>query len=132
VSIRPSTRALPAVAVLLLAAALSGCDLFGPSGPGTLEASVRAEEPLGGVVLELVGEGITGFVGRGDTRAVGRTISLAEGRHRVVVVAPEASPIRFGIEVEDLGADPPSVLVVSAVDPSNRPSNARGIRIEVE
>jgi hypothetical protein len=120
------------VAAFLLAVALSGCDLFGPSGPGTLEATVRADEPLGGLVLELVGEGVTGFAGRGDTRAVGRTVSVAEGRHRVVVVASEGRTLRFGIEVEDLGADPPSVRVVSAVDPSNRPSNARGIRIEVE
>lgn len=131
-SVRRSSRARPVAAVLLLAAALSGCDLFGPSGPGTLEATVRADEPLGGLVLELVGEGITGFTPRGDTRAVGRTLSVAEGRHRVVVVAPEGSPIRFGIEVEDLGADPPSVRVVSAVDPSNRASNARGVRIQVE
>lgn len=126
-----SSRIL-AAAALALTLALGGCDLFGPSGPGTLEATVSAGEPLGGLVLELQGEGIVGFQGRGDTRVYGGPVSAAQGRHRVVLVAPDGGELRFGIEVEDLGADKPSVLVVSAVSPGNRPSNARGIEVRVD
>lgn len=120
------------LAVLLLALSVGACDLFGPSGPGTLEATVSADAPLGALVLELQGEGITGFVGRGDTRVYGRAVAPAQGRHRVILVAPEGSPLRFGIEVEDRGADKPSVLVVSAVDTENRASNAPGIQVKVD
>ena len=126
------TRAVTAFAALLLALPLAGCDLFGPSGPGTLDATVRADEPLGGLVLELEGGGIVGFQGRGETRAYGRTVSEAQGRHRLVLVAPEGATLRFGIEVEDLGAEPPSVRVVSAVGPGNVASNAPGIEVRVD
>lgn len=125
-----TARARLMALLLALPLAAAGCDLFGPSGPGTLEATVSADEPLGALVLELEGVGIVGFVGRGDTRAYGRPVS--QGRHRVVLVAPEGAAIRFGIEVEDLGADPPAVQVVSAVDPGNRASNALGIQIRVD
>ena len=119
-----------ATAALLLALPAAGCDLFGPSGPGTLEATVSADVPLGALVLELQGGGVTGFTGRGDTRVYGAP--LGQGRHRVIVVSPGGNALRFGIEVEDLGADAPQVTVVSAVDPSNRVSNAPGIQIRVD
>lgn len=125
-------RLLSVAAALLLAASTAGCDLFGPSGPGTLEATVRADEPLGALVLELEGGGVEGFEARGSVVLHGRTVSRAPDRHRVVIVAPPGDGIRFGIRVADVGAEPPSVLVVSAVDPANRPSNARGIEIVVK
>lgn len=125
-------RRLLATALVALLAGVGGCDLFGPSGPGTLEATVSAGEPLGGLVLELRGPGITGFEARGDTRVFSRSAATPDGRHRVVLVGPEGSPLRFGITVEDLGADKPTLLVVSAVGPGNRPSNARGIEVRVD
>lgn len=126
---RPTTRL---AVVLLLVLPLAGCDLFGPSGPGALEATVTVDEPLGALVLELDGGGVTGFQGRGDTRVVGSSRVGSQGRRRVVLVTPDGSPIRFAIEVDDLGADPPSVRVVSAVDLQNRPSNALGIEVRVD
>ncbi len=125
-------RLVSAAVALLLVGSASGCDLFGPSGPGTLEATVRADEPLGALVLELQGGGVEGFEARGGVILHGRTVSQAQDRHRVVLVAPAGEAFRFGIRVADLGADPPSVLVVSAVDPQNRASNARGIQIVVD
>lgn len=128
----PAPKALRLAAALVLALPLAGCDLFGPSGPGTLEATVSAEEPLGALVLELEGGGVTGFQGLGDTRVVGHSRVGSQGRQRVVLVAPDGSSIRFAMEVDDLGADPPTVRVVSAVDPGNRPSNATGIQVRVD
>jgi hypothetical protein len=125
-------RRLALVALTALVLPLAGCDLFGPSGPGTLEATVTAQEPLGGLVLELTGGRITGFEGRGQTRVYGRTVSAAQDRHRVVIVAPDGADMRFGIEVEDRGAPPPSVLVVSAVGPGNQASNATGIQVRID
>lgn len=128
----PAGAAIRLAAALLLVLPLAGCDLFGPSGPGTLEATVTADEPLGALVLELQGGGVTGFEGRGDTRVVGDSRIESQGRRRVVLVSAGGSSIRFGIEVDDLGADPPTVRVVSAVDPGNRPSNAPGIQIRID
>ena len=116
------------LAVALLAA---GCD-SGPSGPGTLSATVSSTSPLGAVVLEVVGPGVQGFEPQGSSRAFGATLSATEGRHRVVVVAPDGAPLRFGIRVEDLGADLPAITAVSAASPQNLPALAEGIEVRVE
>ena len=94
-----AARAGRVLGVLALGA-LGGCDLFGPGGPGTLEATVSAQVPLGAVVLEVTGVGITGFEDRGDTQAYGASVVEAEGRHRVVLidqghVVAEGTPEEF-------------------------------------
>lgn len=113
--------------------ALSGCDLFGPSGPGVLDATLTAERELGAVVLEVTGPSVTGFVGQGSTRAYGALVSTAEvGRHRLVLVGEDGGPMRFGIEVDDRSADPPVVTVVTAADVNNRPTVATGVTVRVD
>lgn len=121
--------ALAAAAVL----ALAGCDLFGPSGPGVLDATLTAERALGAVVLEVTGPSVTGFVGQGTTRAYGALVSTPEvGRHRLVLVGEDGGPMRFGIEVDDLALDPPVVTVITAADVNNRPTVATGVTVRVE
>lgn len=97
---------------------VSACD-SGPSGPGTLVANVDAGDALGAVTLEVVGPGVTGFEGVGTTQAYGSVISARDGRHRVVLVDPVGGTLRFGIRVQDMGAAPPSITVVSAAGTDN-------------
>ena len=120
------------VVALAAAALLSGCDLFGPSGPGVLDATLTSSSELGGVVLEITGPSVTGFEGQGDTRAFGAPVSAATGRHRLVLVQPGAGPMRFGIQVDDLGADPPAVTVVAATNVKNFPAPLSGVEVSVQ
>jgi len=120
------------VLALALALATSGCDLFGPSGPGTLEAIVESNGQLGGLVLELTGPGIDGFEGRGGVQAYGTRVSASEERHRLVLVVPGPQPLRFGIRVADLGADLPTVRVVSAVTLENQVVLPTGVEIRLD
>ena len=110
-------------ALLFLASACSD----GPSGPGTLDATVEAPTQLGGVVLELTGPGITGFVGQGDTQAYGAVVSELEGRHRVILISQGSGTLRFGVQVEDLAAELPTVQVISATTLLNQPALLTGI-----
>lgn len=118
--------------VLAAAVLLSGCDLFGPSGPGVMNATLTATSDLGAVVLEVVGPSVTGIEAQGDTRAYSAPINAAQGRYRVVLVASTAGAMRFGIEVDDLGAEPPGVVVITAADTQNLPTLATGIEVRVE
>lgn len=102
------------VAFLVLAAA--ACE---PSGPGSLTASVEGPVAAGAVVVELQGSGITGIEGAGGTRAF--SAAAQNGRHRIVVVGPEAGRLRFRVQVRDLASEPPTGRVVEAVDGQNRP-----------
>jgi len=120
------------VLALGLVALTSGCDLFGPSGPGTLEATVESNGQLGGLVLEFTGAGIDGFEGRGGIQAYGTRVSASEGRHRLVLVAPGPEPLRFGIRLADLGADPPTVRVVRAVTLENQVVLPTGVEIRLD
>ena len=91
---------------------LVGC---GDDGPGTLMVTLRAPDALGAVSLEVMGPGVLGFEGVGATEAYGGTVSSREGRHRVVVVDPlGGAELRFGIRVEDVSAQWPTLRVVSA------------------
>ncbi|MEQ8330146.1 MAG: hypothetical protein RH859_06705 [Longimicrobiales bacterium] len=118
--------------VIGLVAAVAGCDLFGPSGPGTLDATLTTQTPLGAVVLEITGPAVTGVSAQGDTRAFSAVVDAAAGRHRVVLVAPGAGPMRFGIDVDDLGAESPAVAVITAAGLDDLPALATGIEIRVE
>ena len=106
-----------AVLSLAVASLLAACD-SGPSGPGTLSATVSGPTPLGAVVLEVTGLGVTGFVGQGDTRVYGAEVSAVEGKHRVVAVSAVGT-VRVGIQVLDLGAEPPVVVVLQSANPGN-------------
>lgn len=117
---------------VVVALGMGGCDLFGPSGPGVLDATLTATEPLGAVVLELTGVGIEGFESQGQTRAFGAEVDAAAGRHRVILVSPDGAAMRFGIRVLDVGGDSPLVTVVSAASLDNQPALATGVEVRVE
>ena len=118
--------------LLLVVAGTSACDLFGPSGPGVLDATLTSTNDLGAVVLEVSGTSVTGIRPHGNTHAFSGVANAREGRHRVVLVSPDGGAMRFGIEVDDLGADDPIVTVVTAADVRNLPSAATGVVVRVE
>jgi hypothetical protein len=110
--------------------ALSACE-SGPSGPGTLDGSVTGPANLGAVVLEVTGASVQGFTGQGDTQAYGALVSTAENKHRVILVDRSGGEIHFGIRVDDLGADAPTVTVVLAAGTDNLPKLLSGIDVKV-
>ena len=120
------TRALLATPLVVMAA----CD-SGPSGPGSLIATVEADG-LGGALLEVVGPGITGFDGLGDTRVYDAELANARNTHRVLLVDPTGGEIRFEIHVEDVGMDDPVLTVVSAAGVDNDTRLTAGIVTRIE
>ena len=123
---RRSLRA--SVLACLLAA--GACD-FGPKGPGALTGRVASGPiPVGAIVLEFTGAGITGFSEAGSTRLFFR--ENAPGQFRVVMVTPTPGEMSFQIQVEDVEAPFPSVATVQAVGGDNGGiANLTGIRVEV-
>ncbi|MFQ5535819.1 MAG: hypothetical protein ACE5GJ_00070 [Gemmatimonadota bacterium] len=109
----------------------SACD-SGPSGPGTLNARVEGPPTLGAAVIEVTGGGIQGFEDQGDTRVYGAMVSEVENRYRVVVISPEGGTIRFGIRVDDVGADLPSASVVTTASTDNLPALGTGVSVKIE
>lgn len=99
-----------ATVAVLMAGLLAACD-SGPSGPGTLSATVSGPQALGAVLLEVTGLSVGGFVGQGDTRVYGAELSAVDGKHRVLVVGAGGT-LRFGIKVDDLGAAAPVIVVM--------------------
>lgn len=125
---RARVRALALVGVLVVA----GCD-SGPKGPGVLTARVTSPQPLGAVVLEFTGGGITGFQGQGTTQVFGAIGSGGSDTHRVILVSPSgATEIRFGIEFADRGGKMPSVAAISAASPANAALTAGGLKVRIE
>ncbi len=120
------------LAVTVFTLSVAGCDLFGPSGPGVLNATLTSTNQIGAVVLEVTGLSVTGIQPQGDTRAFSAVVNTQRGQHRVVLVSPDGGSMRFGIEVDDLGADEPTVTVVSAASTQNLPSLATGVVVRVE
>lgn len=106
-----------ALAACVLALAAAACE---PSGPGALIATVQAPMPTGAAVVEVAGHGIGGFSGLGDVRTFAGTPAVGDSLRRVVLVSPSGGTLRFSIQVEDVGAEPPRATVLSAADPSNR------------
>jgi hypothetical protein len=125
-------RGVGTLVVVSSALFLSGCDLFGPSGPGTIEATFSGPQPIGGLVLEVTGPGIEGFEGTGSTQALGAVVSAAEGTHRVVAIVPVGPDVRIGIRVSDLGDESPQFTVISATTPTSMPLGTGGIQVRVE
>jgi hypothetical protein len=119
-------RLLAALAVGVLGA----CD-SDPSGPGAFLA--RASAPgLGAVVLEVEGQGITGFAGRGSTRVYSAAVPSRPRVHRVVLVDAVGGEIGFDIQVEDVGMERPVVTVVQAAGTDNRSLSSGAVSIAVE
>lgn len=121
-------RAAAVVGVLAVAA----CD-SGPKGPGVLTARVISPQPLGAVVLEFTGTGITGFEAQGGTQVFGAVGGAGAQKHRVILVSPTgATDIRFGIEFADRGGTMPSVAAIAAATPANAPVTAGGLKVKIE
>ena len=117
---------------LSAALALAACD-SGPEGPGVLTAKVTSPQPLGAVVLEFTGAGITGFEARGTTQVFGAVGGAGIQRQRVILVSPAgATEILFGIAFADRAGAMPSVAAVSASSPTNAPVSAAGLKVRIE
>ncbi len=114
-------------AALLVAA----CGDGGPSGPGSLQATVESGSiPVGAVVLTVEGMGITGFSPQGTTRVFSNRLSATT--HRVVVVGGAPGSLPFLIIVEDVGATMPSVTVIEAVSGNDQGiADVSGITVSV-
>ena len=125
-SMRRTLAALAAAAAVGTAA----CD-SGPSGPGTLVASVRGAS-LGGVVLEVTGAGIVGFEGLSSTQVYAAPVPRSESRHRVMLVHPDGGELRFEIQVQDVDMDDPVMVVVSAAGSDNETQLTSGIEVRLE
>ena len=108
------------VAVLATVSALAACD-SGPSGPGTLPATVvpAAGQELGAVVLAVTGSNVSGFSPSGSTRLFSARVSQT-GTYRVVLVNTAPGTMVFGVDVDDVSAEPPVVSIVQGVDAENR------------
>lgn len=106
--------------ILVPVVLLGACDLFGPSGSGTLSARVEATDAaVGAAVVEIRGEGVRGVRARGSTRLFERPLEEA-GSYRLVLVNPGGAPVEFGIDVDDVGGELPSASVVAAADTEDR------------
>ena len=120
------------VMVALASGVLVGACDSGPKGPGQLTGRLRSGPiPVGAIVLEFTGTGITGFSGVGATK-----VFFAEnepGVFRVVMATPTAGEMNFLISVEDLEAPLPTVNSVEAVDSNNGGlGDLTGISVEVK
>lgn len=116
------------IGALVLATA---CD-SGPKGPGELSATVSGRE-LGAAVLEVSGPGITSFQGQGGSRVFSAALSpnALVPTYRVIVVDPEGGDLHFGIRVEDVAAQLPTVAVLQAVGPTNVSVPGSGLQVRV-
>lgn len=119
--------------ILLVLPLMGACDLFGPSGPGTLTARVEGRGvEVGAAVLRVSGPGVRGFSPAGGSRVFSRE-QLEPDTWRVVVVNPDAGGLLFGIEVDDVSGPPPSTLIFSAADASDDPVGPEAnLRVTVE
>lgn len=121
--------------VILVALLVGACSDGGPEGPGTLDVRVRSSLPAGAVLLEVEGRGIEGVTPRGSVRAFHEQVATdPDGAevHRVVLVADTPGDMEVGLEVEDVGAPRPRVVVLSASDASDRPmASVAGFSVQV-
>lgn len=119
--------------VLGLSTALlvSACGDGGPSGPGSLQATVESGSiPVGAVVLSVEGTGVTGFSPQGSSRVFSNRLGATA--HRVVVVGGTPGSTPFLINVEDVGATFPAVTVLEAVSGDNQEiTDVSGISVSV-
>lgn len=111
------------VGILTLAALLGvgACD----DGPGSWTATVEGPVAVGAALVEVRGEGITGFEGAGDSQVFPDPTPATRGVRRVVVVSPSGA-VSFRITVEDAATAPPAITLVSAADLASQPLAALG------
>jgi hypothetical protein len=114
----------------LAALALAACD-WGTTGPGTLDARVTGDVPLGGVVLDVTWRGAEAFNGRGSTQVYWAPIDGSPDRYRVILIAPPGEELLFSVEIEDVHAEPPTVTVAEATDAGSEPVPASGVRVRI-
>lgn len=107
-----------------------GCD-SGPKGPGTLSATVVSSQPLGAVVLDFTGGGITGFESQGDTQLYSASLGGSIPHYRVILVSPSGAEIRFGIKVSEVSGARPTVAAVTATSPTNEGVLPSGLQIKI-
>lgn len=124
-------RAVRIAALFVLLGLTWGCE-SGPSGPGTLSATVSGPQPLGAALVEVVGPAVTGFSAAGDAQAYGASVDAATGTHRVLVVSPSGGELHFGIEVEDLALDPPVATVLRVANPANIMVLASQVTVKID
>lgn len=107
---------------LLLTATLAACTDKDP-GPGVVEVVVSDNVPLGAVVVEVTGEGITGVqdIPGGWTEGHARTNGNAMPSYRVIAVASEAGEIAIRLDTERSGAPLPTAEVLEASDALDHP-----------
>ncbi len=111
---------LGALTVVSLAAA--GCS-DDPSGPGTINLTVRGAMPLGAAVVELVGEGLRGV----EQPAVGwaELVPVAPlgttPVHRLILIQEEPGELRIRLKVTDVAAPFPVATVIEATDQADEP-----------
>ena len=119
------------VSALVCGLLVGACD-SGPKGPGQLTGRLRSGPiPVGAIVLEFTGAGITGFSGSGVTQAF--FAENAPGVFRVVLVTTTAGEMDFKISVQDVEAPFPSITSVQAVGADNGAiANLTGITVEVK
>lgn len=125
------TRRLLLACAFLASACVAGCD-SGPKGPGTLSATVLTDQTLGAVVLEFNGGSVTGFEGQGSTRVFASRTNETGPTFRVILVSPDGSPLRFGIQVSDLDAARPAVTAITGASTDNASMDLSGLQIKIE
>ena len=115
------------VAVLLAALPfLAACGDEGPSGPATVQATVRGAVALGAVVLEIQGAGIEAVEGTGGTQAFTAPLDAGGNRYRAVLVASSPGNPTFRVRMESGGAGELTAVVLSAADGRNDAITALG------
>lgn len=98
-----------------------GCD-SGLEGPGELQAALQGPVPaLGAALLEVKGQGITGFSSSDDARIFWAPLSFPDNTYRVLVVRPTPGTLRFLVAVQDRGGPKPSASVIQVVTGDNLP-----------
>ena len=105
-------------AVVGVTVGLVGCD-SGPKGPGALDATITGPEPLGAALVEVVGAGVRGFEDQGACQTFGAPLPSAVDTHRALVVCAGGGDLVFGIEVDDVSAEPPVATVLQTANPNN-------------
>lgn len=109
---------------LLAGAAMlaAGCS-DDPSGPGTIDLTVRGPIPLGAALVELVGEGLRGVeqpsLGWAELVPVAPVGSTPV--HRLILIQDEPGELRIRLEVLDVAAPFPIATVIEATDQADAP-----------
>jgi hypothetical protein len=112
------------------ALALTACDLDS-NGPGEVSARVTGDPALGAVVLDVTWRGVEGFSGRGSTQVYSAPVAGSPDRHRVILVDGVGGELPFGIDVQDLRVEVPTVTIVAATDTDNQPVPVGTLRVRL-